>query len=178
MPITQQQSDEYWTRGYVGGSLAAVVMDRNRRMTRRDAYEIMTGHVLPPEFPEDRRIFGQVAEAGVIAYLRTQYDRCSENVEWLDAENDLGGHIDLVILKGRIPVEIKGVSSWLSAEWGAEQTDEIPLEPYWQIQHALHGVSVRYKIEHTPPPQYGLAVALVGGTLKRYRIERDERGIE
>jgi putative phage-type endonuclease len=79
---------------------------------------------------------------------------CEIDAEATDEET---GHIS--------NVEIKSVSPWAAADWGAEGTDEIPLYYACQVMFSLM-VTGR---------QYATVAALIGSDdLRVYRIDRDE----
>ena len=54
-----------------------------------------------------------------------------EKIKWL------GGSPDFIIVDQHMGLEVKAVSGWFRTEWGAPDTDEIPIAYFMQCQHYM-----------------------------------------
>lgn len=158
----------------IGGSDIAAILGVSKFKTAVDVYLAKTnpnpqednaehlywGHAL--EAPIARR-FAQ--ETGLEIMLNPPITQHSE-YEWA-----IGNADGLILSAGKIDgiLEIKTSSAYNTREWGAENSDEVPMAYIAQVQWYMGIFDVAYSY---------LAVLIGGNQYKHYRLERDQELIE
>lgn len=161
-------------RGHLGGSDIAPIFGRSQWKSAYDLYEEKTApeFIVPEVEPKREKLFKRgkrlepwviemlEEEQGIFVQKRNQVHYDPE-YPWMRAEIDF----EYVDDSGMCNGDVKTVSPFAAAEWGAEGTDEIPLGYCLQF---MWGMMI------TGNPKCLVAVLIGADDLRVYKVDRDE----
>lgn len=166
-------AQSYDRRRFLGGSDAGAILGLSPWRTPLDVYFEKIADEPPKSDPKREKFFrrGKILEPYVLDMLRDEkkIKVRSANARFVDPVHDfLSCEVDAVTEDDGDDIEIKTVHPFAAAEWGDEDTDEIP--DHYTAQ-AVHGLMITGK-------RARIVAALIGADdLRVYRVERDEETI-
>lgn len=159
-------------RRFIGGSDVAAILGISPWRTPLDVYLEKVDPRPEPTDPQRQRVLerGKRLEPYVLDMLaeETGLVVVARNQRYIDPEHTfLAAEIDAEAETGE-NIEIKTVSPFKAHEWGAEDSDEIPV---WYTAQAMHGLMV------TGREVCVFGVLIGADDFRTYRVERDDEVI-
>lgn len=159
-------------RRFIGGSDVAAILGISPWRTPLDVYLEKVDPRPEPTDPQRQRVLerGKRLEPYVLDMLaeETGLVVVARNQRYIDPEHAfLAAEIDAEAETGE-NIEIKTVSPFKAHEWGAEDSDEIPV---WYTAQAMHGLMV------TGREVCVFGVLIGADEFRTYRVERDDEVI-
>jgi putative phage-type endonuclease len=168
------QADLEDRKTFLGGSDAPVILGLSAWKTRYELWQEKTGQVEQADLSLVERVqMGILLEDVVAKRAEQKYcwklHRINGRLLAKNLPYPAVAQIDRRLVGQDAIVEIKTTDASMSAEWGVEDTPDVPPAYYAQVQHQMM-VAEKYK---------AWIVVLIGGNkVKRYLVLRDEEFIE
>ncbi len=156
----------------LGGSDIACICGLSKWNSPKDIWDSKLGNVPVTDEMTTAQLFGTLAESVVVKMfeMKTGLHVTTGCDQVADAERPyMLANVDGIIQSEGAIFEAKTASAFCASEWGAEDTEEIPIAYFLQVQHYMGVLNMNKTY---------VAVCIGGGQdFKHYTIQRDDKVI-